>query len=172
MRRYVKNLSEYMIGEALNKAEWLNYKNETSLNSPNPDQDILNVSILVQKLLNVDDASKILFTGEDVTISEDFRYFTERLIPSSEKKDEGTYNESGYMAYYTLYQNGNAFFVKFDIRDAYEYSYIFIRESDYDYFDKLDAPVIPELPAETPVQETPTEEAPAQPRGQGGGGLV
>jgi hypothetical protein len=170
MRRYVKNLRQY-ITEALNRAEWLNYKNDTALNAPDPDDDLQNVAALVQRLLNVDDPASLLFTGDEISISQDYRYFVETIIPRAEVMDEGATNENGYVAYYTLYQSGDKFFVKFDIKDSYEYSYIFIREEDYDYFDKFDKPIVPQPEQAPETPQTPQEAAPAQPAG-GGATLV
>lgn len=169
MRRYVKNIIEYLT-EALNKAEWLNYKSDSALNVPDPDDDISNMAALVQRLLNVDDPAKLLFTGDEVSIGEDYRYFVENVIPKSEQIDSGTYPDSNsFTAYYSLYKENDRFFVKIDIKGTYEYSYIFIKEEDYDYFDALDAPVVPKTIEEKPEEETPAQAAPAQPAGGGGG---
>jgi len=78
MYRYVKNLEEYLT-EALNKAEWLNYKNDTALNSPQPDEDIENTATLIQRLLNVDDPALLLFTGDDISIGDDYKYFVNQV---------------------------------------------------------------------------------------------
>lgn len=164
MKRYVKNLREFLT-EALNKSEWLNYKNDTGLNTPDPSDDLSKTAALVQKLLNVDDPAQLLFTGDDVSISQDYKYFLEQVIPKSDKKEEGNMPDSGYTAYYALYQNGEKFFVKFDVKDSSEYSYIFIREEDYEYFDKLDAPMVPQLAEKPPQPETPAQAVPAQPGG-------
>ena len=166
MRRYVKNLSEYLT-EALNKTEWLNYKNDTALNSPDPDTDISDTSALILRLMNMDNPADLLFTGDDVSIGEDYRYFIESILPKSEKVDEGIFPSTEYSAYYTLYKNGDRFFIKYDIKGTYEYSYVFINKNDYDYFDSLDQPMVPRPPEEPQVQATPAEEAPAQPAGAG-----
>lgn len=166
MYRYVKNLEEYLT-EALNKAEWLNYKNDTALNSPQPDEDIENTATLIQRLLNVDDPALLLFTGDDISIGDDYKYFVNQVISKSEKKDEGLHDDAGVAAYYTLYQNGEKFFVKLDVKGMYEYSYVFIRSEDYEYFDKLDAPMVPPPVEATPAQATPAQAAPAQPGGTG-----
>lgn len=175
MERYVKTLDEYLT-EALNQTEWLNYKTETGLNLPDPDTDLSMVAALIQRLLNVNDPEQLIFCGDDVSIGEDYTYFIQQVIPKSEKKDEGSYNKGNYIAYYTLYENDERFFVKFDVKDMHEFSYIFIRQEDYDYFDKLDAPAVPQ-PQEAPEEETqPQEETPAQPaggtQGETGGGLL
>ncbi len=170
MYRYVKNLGEFLT-EALNKAEWLNYKNDTALNSPDPDPDIEKTATLVQRLLNVDDPAILLFTGDDISIGDDYKYFVNQVIPKSEKKDEGTFEDAGYAAYYTLYQNGEKFFVKLDVKDVYEYSYIFIRQEDYEYFDKLEAPMVPPPAQAEKPEAAPAQAAPAQPAG-GGASLV
>lgn len=167
MERYVKNITRYLT-EALNKSEWLNYKTETALNTPNPDGDISRVATFMQKLLNVDDPSTLLFTGDDVSIGEDYKYFVDSIIPKSEEKKSGTYPAADYTAFYTLYSSRDRFFVKFDVRDMREFSYIFIRESDYEYFDGLDAPIVPGISA-TAAQPTPAQSVPAQPGGGGSG---
>lgn len=166
MNRYVKNLREYLT-EALNKTEWLNYKTDTALNAPDPGSDISDVAALVQRMLNVDDPAGLLFTGDEISISQDYRYFVESVIPKSEVKDEGTLPDSGYVAYYSLYQNVDKFFLKLDIKDSYEYSYIFIRAEDYDYFDKLDSPMVPQPAEQPPPEQTPAQSVPAQPEGGG-----
>ena len=93
MNRYVKNLREYLT-ESLNQVEWLNYKNDSALNSPNPSEDVLRVAAFVQGVLNVDDASALLFTGADVSIGEDYAYFIDKVIPkSTEEKDKSNHTK-------------------------------------------------------------------------------
>ena len=169
MQRYVKNLAEYLT-EALNKVEWLNYKNDTALNTPNPESDVSTVAAFIMKLLNVDDPAAVMFTGDDISISQDYKYFADGVVPKSEQMEEGTIPDAEYTAYYALYKVNDKFFVKMDIKDSYEYSYIFIKEEDYDFFNTMDAPTVPE-PAEKPEEpeepETPAQAAPAQPGGTG-----
>ena len=159
MRRYVKNHIEYLT-EALNKTEWMNYKNDTALNAPNPSADITETAALIQKLLNVDDPVKILFTGDEVSIGGDYKYFIDSVIPKSQVKENETYPSTSYSAFYTLYQLNDKFFIKTDIKDTYEYSYIFIKEEDYDFFNKLDNPTVPPPPEQTQPAQTQAQAAP------------
>jgi hypothetical protein len=168
MNRYVKNIREFLT-EALNKTEWQNYKTDTALVSPQPDSDIMDVATLVMRLLNVDDPAQLLLTGDDMSISQDYRYFVEKVIPESEKEEEGT-QDGPATTYYTLYSNGDKFFVKLDVRDMHEYSYIFIRSEDYDYFNQKDAPTVPQPTAAAPAQAAPAPAQPGAPGAEGGGG--
>lgn len=166
--RYVKNLRQFLT-EALNKSEWQNYKTDTALVAPQPDKDIADVAELMMRLLNVDDPSQLLMTGDDVSIGEDYRYFVEKVIPESEKKDEGTL-ESRATTYYTLYSNGDKFFVKLDVKDMYEYSYIFIRAEDYEYFDKKEEPMVPQSAAAPAAMPAPAQ--PGTPGAEEGAGAA
>ena len=172
MNRYVKNLREYLT-ESLNQMEWLNYKADSALNSPNPSEDVLRVAAFVQGALNVDDASALLFTGADVSIGEDYAYFIDEVIPkSTEEKDKSkSYEGDGYTAFCTVYKNGDKFFAKADIRSQGEFSYIFIRQEDYEYFDTIDAPVIPQIQQKTQPQAAQAE-APGLGASPPGGGLL
>lgn len=166
--RYVKNIREFLT-EALNKVEWENYKTDTALVSPQPDNDIMDVATLVMRLLNVDDPAQLLVTGDDVSIGQDYKYFVEKVIPESEKEEEGT-QDGPAITYYTLYSNGDKFFVKLDVKDTYEYSYIFIKSEDFDYFNKKEEPTVPQ-----PTTAAPAPTAPAQPGAPGaeaGGGAA
>lgn len=169
MRQYVKNISRFLT-EALNKVEWLNYKDQTTVGADSSN-DVQLTSELLLNLLNVDDTAALLFTGVDVSIGDDYAYFLNILVPQAQLIKHDKVPNLSFIQYYKLYQYKEKFFVILEIRDDYEYSYVFIRVEDYEFFDKIDQPVVPELTK--PVQaakETPPVQTTAAEAAQGAAG--
>ena len=153
MNRYVRS-----IYEALTKAEWLNYKEQTTV-GPDSSDDVMRTSELLYSLLSVDDPAALLFTGDDVSLGDDYKYFMQVLVPQAKEIKHDRIPGISFTEYYRLFQYKDKFFVILDIRDEYEYSYLFIRTEDYEFFDKIDKPIVPELskPVQSPAATPPLE---------------
>lgn len=172
MHKFVPSIMDY-VAESLNKIEWLNYKSDTSLNMPNVDEDINDVAAVVLRMLNENDPEKIIFTGSDISIGLDYKYFTENLVSKAQKKDETSIEKDGMYIYCALYGIDEHFFVQLDIRDTYEYSYVFMRESDFQFFNDIDKPIVPQPQQEqVPPQEQTARQVQQTPMQNTGTGIV
>ena len=127
---------EQFTNEALNKDEWLNYKDDTYLTLEKPKPDTSQVAQIIKRLLETEDVSEILFTGSDIGFGEDFKYFYLHIIPKAQTLKSDVIQFDDYTVYFMHYIYQDMPFVTIDIKDTYEYSYVFIKEEHYEKFNE------------------------------------
>lgn len=164
MKRHVLNLNSYLMIEHLNQEDWSNYGEETSVSDDvhhddiqNEPDDIRETKVLVEEMMgmNVDD---ILVTGMHMGSGADTKYFYENIVGKSEQVEQRGLTFDTHVQYFTMYQYEDKKFIVMDVKDATEYSFIFISKGDFDFFDQIDPQETVDTSASLDTEPDVTEE--------------
>ena len=140
MELFGKKLLSYkdFVNENLFKDNWKKYKDDTDLNSDNPDKDSVDISQIILKMFNITDPNELIFVSSDVN-PDDYLYMRGDVISGLEPKEIKATNISGNLAQINLYEyDGHPICVaNVKCSDGEFLSHVFIKETDYNFFDPV-----------------------------------
>ena len=159
-----KNVKDFngFVNEDLSETDWYNYKQDTSLALDDPDIDVVQISKEVMKMLDVKDATEILFNAKGDGYDDDFVFFEQNFFPKAQKDVTKNMRQEDYYVVLTKYvYKEKPIVLTVVMQKPQEHPFIFIKAEDLDFFN-AEAGGKPGDIKNNEKEEVSTEEAPTE----------
>ena len=122
------------LNEALDPEAWLSLKTDTSNKFTIPSPKFETVSNHIAHLLRVSDIADIIFISPDpgfLDMNKDYLIINNKVMELAKEITNKVVNEGDITTYLHLYKYEEIHFVLAEMRDIYEYGFVFITKEDF-----------------------------------------